>query len=306
MLFKKKLTVAVASAKLIFSLAFSLFTVPASADTLVYIVNGAQFGTMDLNTGAYSLFGPGTPQGAEGLVRGPNGSLLTLTFSGNLDSINPATGAPTIIGPTGLADCSMPSSPCGPTSANDLGEVGGQIYATDFANDLYKINPATGHATLVGPTGMPGLTFIPLSTNSDGTFNAYDESLFSAGGNLYATFDTIKVNSSTFAVTPVISPDLYQINPLTGHATVIAPTTVGLGGVANVNGTLYAFGNATSQVVTLNLTNGDTTVVTNFDPAAGIIAGAVAVAPEPASAALAATGIIAAALLFRRRTRLRD
>jgi len=306
MLFKNKLTVAAALATPTFSLALFLFTVPASADPIVYITNGAQLGTMDVNTGAYSLFGPGTPQGAEGLVRGPNGSLLTLTFSGNLDSINPATGAPTIIGPTGLADCSMPSSPCGPTSANDLGEVGGQIYATDFANDLYKINPATGHATLVGPTGMPGLTFIPLSTNSDGTFNAYDESLFSAGGNLYATFDTIKVNSSTFAVTPVISPDLYQINPLTGHATVIAPTTVGLGGVANVNGTLYAFGNATSQVVTLNLTNGDTTVVTNFDPAAGIIAGAVAVAPEPASAALAATGIIAAALLFRRRTRLRD
>jgi len=306
MLFKKKLTVAVAPAKLVFSLAFFWFTMPASADTLVYIVNGAQFGTMDVNTGASSLFGPGLPQGAEGLVRGPNGSLLTLTFSGNLDSINPATGAPTIIGPTGLADCSLPSSPCGPTSANDLGEVGGQIYATDFANNLYKINPATGHATLVGPTGMPGLTFIPLSPNPDGTFNAYDESLFSAGGNLYATFDTIKVNSSTFAVTPVISPDLYQINPLTGHATVIAPTTVGLGAVANVNGTLYAFGDATSQVLTLNLTNGDTTVVTNFDPAAGIIGGASPVAPEPASAALAATGIIAAALLFRRRTRLRD
>jgi hypothetical protein len=304
MLFKKKLTVAVAPANLIFSLAFFCFTIPASADNLVYIVNGAQFGTMDLNTGAYSPIGSGTPQGAEGLVRGPNGSLLTLTFSGNLDSINPATGAPTIIGPTGLADCSMPSSPCGPTSANVLGQVGGQIYATDFANDLYKINPTTGHATLIGPTGMPELTFVPLSTNPDGTFNAYDESLFSVGGDLYATFDTIKVNSSTFAVTPVISPDLYQIDPLTGQATVIAPTTLGLGAVANVNGTLYAFGNSTSQVLTLNLTNGKTTVVTNFDPAAGIIAGAVAVAPEPASAALAGVGIIAAALLFRRRTHL--
>jgi hypothetical protein len=297
MLFKNKVTVAAALAFL---------SLPVGADTLVYIVNGAQFGTMDLNTGTYSSIGSGTPQGAEGLVRGPNGSLLTLTFSGNLDSINPATGAPTIIGPTGLADCSMPSSPCGPTSANDLGQVGGQIYATDFANDLYKINPATGHATLIGPTGMPGLTFVPLSANPDGTFNAYDESLFSAGGNLYATFDTIKVNSSTFAVSPVISPDLYQIDPLTGRATVIAPTTLGLGAVANVNGTLYAFGNSTSQVLTLNLTNGKTTVVTDFDPAAGIIAGAVAVAPEPASAALAGVGITAAALLFRRRIRLRD
>ncbi len=300
MLFKNKLTVAAALATPIFSLAFFLFTVPASADPLVYITNGAQFGTMDANTGAYSLFGPGLPQGAEGLVAGPNGSLLTLTFSGNLDSINAATGVPTIIGPTGLADCSLPSSPCGPKSANDLGEVGGQIYATDFANNLYKINPATGHATLVGPTGMPGITFIPLSTNPDGTLNAYDESLFSAGGNLYATFDTLKVNPSTFAVTPVVSPDLYQINPLTGQATVIDPTTVGLGGVVNVDGTLYAFGDATSQVLTLDLTNGDTTVVTNFDPAVGIIGGAAAV-PEPASFALVGIGV--AALLVARRRR---
>jgi hypothetical protein len=260
--------------------------ISASAGSLVYIVNGAQFGTMDVSTGAYSLYGPGTPEGSEGLVPGPNGSLLTITFSGDLDSINPATGVATIIGLTGLADCSMPSSPCGPTSANDLGEVGGQIYATDFANNLYKVNPATGAATLVGPTGMPGITFVPLSTNPDGTFNAYDESLFSAGGNLYATFDTITVDPSTNAVTPLISPDLYQINPLTGQATVIAPTTVGLGAVANINGILYAFGGPdTYQVLTLNLTNGNTTVVTNFDPDAGIIGGAAAT-PEPASFAL--------------------
>src|ERR1039458_6893843 len=75
------------------SLALVLCTLPASAGTLVYVVNNSQqFGTLDLATGAYQQIGPNTPEGETGLVPGPNGSLLTLTFSGNLDSINPATG----------------------------------------------------------------------------------------------------------------------------------------------------------------------------------------------------------------------
>ncbi len=78
--------------KLMLSLALVLFTVPASADSLVYVVNGNnQFGTIDLATGAFRQIGPNGP-GNGGLAPGPNGSLLTLTFSGNLDSINPATG----------------------------------------------------------------------------------------------------------------------------------------------------------------------------------------------------------------------
>jgi hypothetical protein len=50
--------------KLIVLAALSLFTVPASADLSVYLVSGnQQFGTVDLNTGAYSQIGPGTPEG---------------------------------------------------------------------------------------------------------------------------------------------------------------------------------------------------------------------------------------------------
>jgi hypothetical protein len=287
--------------QLIGSLALVLFSVPASADSMVYIVNGQQFGTVDLNTGAFSQIGPGTPEGTDGLVPGPNGSLLTLAFSGNLDSINPATGAVSLIGATGLADCSMPSSHCGPTSANTLGRLGGTIYATDLENNLYMVNPVTGAATLIGPTGIPAVPAIPDSTNPDGTFNAFDSSLFGAGGNLYATFDAITINPSPFTVTPVISPDLYQINPLTGHATLIGPTALTLGAAADVNGTVYAFENMTSQVVTLNLANGNASFVGNFDPSAGIIDGATPV-PEPASIVLTVLGIAALAIRRRRKT----
>jgi hypothetical protein len=232
------------------------------------------------------------------LVPGPNGSLLTLTFSGNLDSINPATGIASFIGATGLADCSnFPISPCGPTSANNLGEAGGAIYATDFSNNLYTVNPLTGVAKLIGPTGIPAVPTTPGTFNPNGTFNAFDETLFGAGGGLYATFDAITVNPSPFTVTPVISPDLYKINTSTGLATLVAPTALTLGAAVDVNGTVYVFNNMDSQVDTLNLANGNTTFVSNADPAAGLFGGASAVAtPEPSFVGLVGFGM--AALLF--------
>jgi hypothetical protein len=293
--------------KLIISLALLLPVIPASAGTLVYVVNGppsgaAQFGTIDLGTGAFNQIGPSTPEGSQGLVQGTNGSLLTLDFSGNLDSINPATGVTSLIGPTGLADCAAPpASPCGPHSSNALASAGGRIYVTDFANNLYRVNPATGAATLVGPTGIPALPFTPTLVNPNNTFNAYDEGLFGAGGKLYATFDAFTVDLATFtAASVVIAPNLYEIDPTTGVATLIGPTDLNLETVADVNGTFYAFNDGTSQVVSLDLSNGHTTFVTNFDPAAGIVTGATAT-PEPASFALAAFGIAALALCRRRR-----
>jgi hypothetical protein len=203
-----------------------------------------------------------------------------------------------------LADCSTLTSPCGPTSSDAIAALGGTIYATDFNNDLYTVNPLTGAATLIGATGIPPVTFIPDATIPGGdTFDGFDESLFSAGGNLYATFDTINIEPSPFTVTPIISPDLYQINPLTGHATLIGPTTLTLGAAVNVDGTIYAFDNMDSQVLALNVANGGTSFVSNFDPAAGIIDGAAAT-PEPASIMLVGIGVAAAAIVRLRKRRV--
>jgi hypothetical protein len=294
--------------RLIVSLVLALLPASAGA-SLVYVVNSSQqFGTVDLATGAFHQIGPNTPEGESGLVPRPNG-LLTLTFSGNLDSINPATGVTSVIGPTGLADCTSPASPCGPTSAAALGELGGTIYATDFSNNLYTVNPATGAATLIGPTGIPAFTSNPTIPNADGTFNGFDYSLFSVGGKLYTTFDVITLDFSTLAptITPVIPANLYQINPSTGRAMLIAPTALTISAVADVNGTSYAFIGATNQVVTLDLTNGKTSFVSDYDPAAGLILGASPVpasaVPEPASVALAGIGIAAIVVLGRRRRR---
>jgi uncharacterized protein (TIGR03437 family) len=267
--------------RLLVSLAFSLLTIPASAGPLVYVVTGSQqFGAIDLTMGAFSPIGPNTPEADAGLVSGPNGTLLTLTVSGNLDSINPITGVHTVIGPTGLADCSTPMSPCGPTSANIIAELGGTIYATDYQNDLYKVNTATGATTLIGPTDVPKITFVPLTMNSDGTINIFGEAFFSANGKLYATLHTGKLDPSTFALTDVIPNKLYQIDPSTGATTVIGPTGVTLDTVVEVNGTFYGFENSTGTTVTVDLTTGNTTPVGQYNPGNGLIFGAAPV-PSP-------------------------
>src|SRR5690348_7101867 len=96
--------------KLVLALALVLSTAAANADNLVYVLGGSgQFGTMNLSTGSFSPIGPGIPVGTGGLVQGPGGTLLTLGFNGDLNSINPTTGALSTVGATGLGDCSLPS-----------------------------------------------------------------------------------------------------------------------------------------------------------------------------------------------------
>jgi hypothetical protein len=208
--------------------------------------------------------------------------LLGVSYGGNLDSVNPATGAISVIGATGLG-------PALATAAFATGELNGTVYETDGSNNLYTINTTTGIASLIGATGLPQC---PSVTDPD---DIGDEALFAAGGNLYITFDAF--NAITNAV--VDTPELYQINPTTGAATLIGPTTFGLDAALQVNGTVYGFTSA-NTVVSLNLANGNITFVTNYDPNAMDITGA-APTPEPASFGLVAIGIAAALVGGRRR-----
>jgi hypothetical protein len=293
--------------KLALALTLALSTAAANADPLVYVLGGSgQFGTMNLSTGSFTAIGPGISVGTGGLVQGPSGTLLSLGFDGNLNRINPTTGVLSSIGATGLGDCSLPTSPCGSNSANIIGKAGSTIYATDLANNLYSVNPTTGAATLIGATGIPGLPFIPhapVPGDPDGSFFIYDEVLFDYGGNLYANFDTGMFDPVTFTPTQLIAPELYKISTLTGLATSINPTAFGLEGIANVNGTLYAFDLPLSSVVTLNLADGSTSYVSDTDPAAGLVTSATAASPvpEPASLALVGSGLAAIAAGIRRR-----
>jgi hypothetical protein len=57
----------------------------------------------------------------------------------------------------------------------DLAGVNGKLYLTDFSNNLYSVNPNTGTATMIGPTGMPPDPHVPFTVNPDGTINLCDE-----------------------------------------------------------------------------------------------------------------------------------
>jgi hypothetical protein len=256
----------------------------ANAGPPAYVVSAGLtgngiFGTVDLTTGVFRPRGPGEPDGYFGLAPGPNGTLMSLTYAGNLVSINPGTGVPTQIGPTGLAACVDPTSPsCGPTSAFAIGGFDGKIYATDFANSIYAVNPHTGAATLLAEfSGIPPSPFVLGSQNNDtdGTLNFADEAIWQSGGKLYATYDAWIFDPVSFSVSSiVIQPALYQIDPTTGLATEIGPTALGIGGVVDLNGTDYAFDDLTGQILKLDLTSGNVTPVGNFAAAAGVIQGA--------------------------------
>ncbi len=260
----------------------------AFTDPLFYVVtqnqqSGTQlFGTADPLTGSFTQIGPTVPIGEVGLVSDPGGSLLTVDYSGNLDSINPGNGALTAIGATGLG-----------VNIAAFGQLGGNLYATDLANNFYSVDPSTGVAQQIGAAHFPVIPFVPGTPNPDGTINIYNETLFSVGGTLYATLDADIFDTGVPVITPVVDAKLYRIDPSTGSATPVGPTELLMTSAVYSGGIVYGFaGNADAQShsLTLDVANGNTTFLTNMDPAAGLIFGAVAT-PEPASLALAAFGI---------------
>jgi hypothetical protein len=293
------------------SLTLAFSHVPLSADATVYVVSAGltgngQVGTVNLQTGAYQQIGPTEPDGYFGLATGPNGTLVAGTYAGNVDSINPSTGVPIRIGPTGLGGCVVPSPSCGPNIYGTMGGLGATIYATDFQDNLYTVDPTTGAATLLnGNTGLPAIPFVPGSLNPDGTINFWDESIFGAEGSLYATFDSFvfDLNTST-VVNVVVAPELYRIDPSTGTATAIGSTDLGIGAAVDVNGTAYAFNDLTDQITSIDLSSGSTSFVANFDPSAGVIQGAAVATPEPGSIGPATVALVAFAFLRRRRSRI--
>jgi hypothetical protein len=269
--------------RLIGSLSLALFAASAGASPVYVATSSGQFGIVDPTTGAFTQIGPTTPDPLGGLVQGTNG-YLGISFSGNLDSVNPSTGTISVIGATGLG-----------FNAFDTAELAGTVYATDFSNNIYTVNIATGAATLLGYTGIPPAP--ELINPAD----FCDEALFAAGGNLYATFDGI--DGATLA--PVIDPEIYRINPSTGVATPVTSTSLFLDAAVDIDGVVYAFqtqpSTLTSHVLSLDLATGNTTFVANVDSTAAFIDGAAA-APEPAPIMLAGIGI-AAILVSRRRSR---
>jgi hypothetical protein len=107
-----------------------------------------------------------------------------------------------------------------------------QLYVTDLTSNLYTVDPATGSAGLVGPTGMASITDIAFH-----------------GPTLYGV---------TFS-------QLVRLNPDTGAAVVIGPpfaySTNGL--AVSEEGTIYAGTNG-GQLITINPVTGAATLIGLF------------------------------------------
>jgi outer membrane protein assembly factor BamB len=269
------------SGKSTFMLPLAVFLFAASAwpaeEVDVYVVTAEQqFGIVNLTTGAFRPIGSGTPEPDGNLVRGAGGMLFSLaSLSGNLVSINPGTGATTVIGPTGLG-----------SFAFALAGAGGRLYLTDFDNNLYHVDAATGTATLIGPTGIPrDPGFPPGSVNPDGTLNFCGETFYGVGDKIYATFHAFRIDPVTLAVSVEAAPKLWEIDPHSGLARLIGETSPDLLTSVRVDGRFYAFRSvftafsdfgpvSSTQLYSLDIGTGKATFLRNIDPAAGPIFGA--------------------------------
>lgn len=256
---------------------------------LVYVLTNdpntgaAGFGAAHLGSGAFVQIGSTLPSDlGHALAPTPGGSLLSLAFSGKLYSIDPRTGVASVVGATGLGDCTTPASPCGANSANTLGLHDGKYYALDFSQNLYSLDPVTAATKLIGATGIPQVTSVPGSIDaSNGKLNLYDETLFSFRGKLYANFDSGQLDLSNGSEMAVIPAALYEIDPETGRARTIAPTDLGLLTIVNVKDTVYAFDSNNDRFDILDPETGRTQPVSNLDPSAGLVCGATPARPSP-------------------------
>jgi len=150
-----------------------------------------QFGTINLLTGAFS------PSGSEGatlfndIAAAPDGTLYGIINSTSLVTLNPANGA--VLNSIGFSVGGIESLAIAPD---------GSLYgATQGA--LYRVNPVTGQATLVG------------NFNNSVIGNSGQNIRFGYDGNLYDTDGGVNAQNT----------DLFQISTVTGAATLMGVVT---------------------------------------------------------------------------------
>jgi hypothetical protein len=142
------------------------------ADNIAYMgtVSG-QFGTIDLNTGAFTSLGnSGLTLAGMAVANATLYGSSYHTAAGDLYTINPTNGAVTVVGVSGV-------------DYDDFGSTTTGLYAIGTNADLYSINGISGAATLIGATGLSFGTWRSLSTNSSTLY-------FANGTNLYTISTT--------------------------------------------------------------------------------------------------------------------
>ncbi len=242
-------------------LAWIAFTLPLQAGP----GSGTLFGTdptnlitLNLTTGAGTVVGP---MGivAPSLAVDPTTGIMYAGRGGgtpNLYRVNPANGALTLVGGTGLGVAAIP--------ALDF-TASGVLYASvnlagnggTGGDHLAVINKSTGAATVIGPFGSCTGVVVPSNGGGSCTIEGMEAIAFSPTGVLYGALRG-RTNAGT--------PGLYTINTSTGAATLVAPIVDGssnppLGGIVSLqfhcNGTLYGGTARPEQAALLSADEGD-------------------------------------------------
>jgi hypothetical protein len=251
--------------------------------------NSGALVTVDQTTGAGIVIGNATgASGLTGLVFDP---LLGIFFgTGNTDET--FEGGTSQLYRINAGSGSAIGSPINITAAGLLIVItdlalqpstgflyGNYLNTTNFTNTIYRIDKATGVATVVGNTGRTGATLA-----------------FSPGGVLYMTTAEFDMNAV------FLRGFLNTVDPSTGAIlTTSSPfTTAHVGGLAvrPEDGVIFASGGRPGDIYTLS-TSGTQTLV-GITGVGGV--GDLAFAPVPEPATLL-TGALAAFMLFASRRR---
>ncbi len=148
------------------------------------------WGSIDLTTGAFSQTG-NTGELITGLGVGPGGLLYGGLFEGTtLYQVNPANGAVTSVGTSGLPEY------------YGMGSTTSGVYAFDNNANFYSVNTTTGATTLIGSTGLSMSGTTGTSTGSDTLY------FMDGAGDLYS------INTSTAAATKIGSTGLTAVGAM--------------------------------------------------------------------------------------------
>ena len=240
---KRKATHFLAAAALLALGAASLLACP-----LAFVVNfSGQFGLIDLATGAFTPIGKGLDNTPDGIAGKPGGPYYTVDgVTGHLIRIG-IDGKTTDVGDTHTG----PNA--GPVGISLIGSLtDGTIYALDFSNRLFRINPDT--AALTGVAWLITLPQQELDYSGNMT-----TSLTGDGNLLYYTVEIMEGARKT-------GPTLYIIDPVklsvTARPLKNLPSRIIGSGI--VNGVFYLFGEG-GHILTLNPATGDTKLVSRYE-----------------------------------------
>jgi len=183
-----------------------------SLDETLYAVAGGMnaLATVDPNSGhlsivgSFALDGQGDPQRNNaldlGMTFGCDGTLwLVSAYAGKLWTVDPASGATTLVGATGHTITGLVSV------GNALYGAGGQ-----GDNNFYRIDTKSGVATLIGSYGI------------DGWINSVSMS-FDEDGRLWAVLNYVPPAPGSTSVADW--SDLARIDIATGQVTIVGPIT---------------------------------------------------------------------------------